>query len=169
MKKNITLSNNDNQELLAILSSENTDILTERTARGVGVLLMPFVGEAHWFPLYLEDQGEVIRLMINEPDEPMSILERILEDSDDEEVWELPKDRLVSLCEVDEQAIFKIALLLNIFGADPEQILTVLETLKEQYPLERVFEELLNLPREEADRIFEPQANIVGIYQESCY
>lgn len=163
MVENIIVTNN---RLFPVLSN-NKEILAEKVEGGL--LLMPFVEEANWLSVFIQEREDQICLTIDKPDDGKPLYERIKEGADGEEleIWELSQEMVLRLCERDDQAIFKIARLLDMFKPDPDQLLTVLEVLTQRYSTERVFEDLFALSKGRARRLFKAQntREIIEMYR----
>ncbi len=165
MKKNITLTNNSNRELHEVLSN---NVTAEPVSDGM--LFMPFTEETTWLPVYAQIHEDYLLLTIDKPDSEVSLWEKILTDELEEaDTWKVEKDRLIALCEKDDQALFKIMAVLDTFRPEPSQLLTIVEELSNIYALERIFSDLLNLTRNEANELFTAKtANILSTYQHIC-
>ena len=98
-----------------------------------------------------------------------SLWERVLDDDEEDSVWQFPAEEIWQLCEEDEEAIFKIVEILEGFKMQEECLVRVLKVLQESYPLERVLEDLLAMDSSELAEMFEEKLSdiqIMAVYQD---
>lgn len=165
MKKDIMLTNSS-QELQGYLRRNENVVLAEPMSDGVA--LIPVSGTT-WLPLFIRQQGDELLVMSEEFPSEKSLWERVLNDDEEDSVWQFPAEEIWQLCEEDEEAIFKIVEILEGFKMQEECLVRVLKVLQESYPLERVLEDLLAMDSSELAEMFEEKLSdiqIMAVYQD---
>ncbi len=165
MKKDIMLTNSS-QELQGYLRRNENVVLAEPMSDGVA--LIPVSGTT-WLPLFIRQQGDELLVMSEEFPSEKSLWERVLDDDEEDSVWQFPAEEIWQLCEEDEEAIFKIVEILEGFKMQEECLVRVLKVLQESYPLERVLEDLLAMDSSELAEMFEEKLSdiqIMAVYQD---
>ena len=109
MKKDIMLTNSS-QELQGYLRRNENVVLAEPMSDGVA--LIPVSGTT-WLPLFIRQQGDELLVMSEEFPSEKSLWERVLDDDEEDSVWQFPAEEIWQLCEEDEEAIFKIVEILE--------------------------------------------------------
>lgn len=136
-----------------------------------GILLLPQVEERNYQALFVKEQDDMLLMVLDDPKLNTSLWERLLDDSNKVNYFEVPKAGLQALCEMDDTAVFAVAAMLEtVKDITEEQLVQALVCLSQSYPIERVFVDLDSLELSKLESILKQETDtmILDMFKKYC-
>jgi len=158
-------TSNELAYFLKDLKNEGIEIQIKKN----GIILIPISSSHDAIAIRIKEK--IFELALWDLSKPNLLVDILNDEVMRDEVWKLPKEDTIKIFREDNEAVFNIVELLNLYDdIDAEALVKVLVVLSEVFPIESVFENLLNLPKSELSKILEEEGEgIIQSYRRICF